>query len=104
VAKRTSTNPACCATLELPGNAHLAHITDVHQAIYGPPLRVHEGRLYQFSQASGRWEATEHPEDIAFNGLATGGNGAIYAKSDNALIDLSSSVKPHLEVTDLQSF
>lgn len=91
-------------TLQLPGNAHLAHITGVHQAPNGPPLRVHEGRLYQFSQASGRWQATEHPEDIAFNGLVTGGNGTIYAKSDNALIDLSSTVKPHLEVTDLQSF
>ncbi|KPW77066.1 AvrE1 [Pseudomonas syringae pv. coriandricola] len=91
-------------SLELPGKAHLAHVTDVHQTTSGDRLRIHEDRLYQFDPTSARWKAPEHTEKIAFNNLATGGNGSVYAKSDDVLVDLSSPFMPHVEVKELAAF
>ncbi|MBA1229483.1 AvrE-family type 3 secretion system effector [Pseudomonas viridiflava] len=92
------------ATLELPGKAHIAHITGVHCDPNGEQLRVHEDRLYHFDTASLRWNIPEGNEENAFNSLTTGGNGLIYAKSDDVVVDLSSNEMPHLQVDDLQSF
>lgn len=91
-------------SLELPGKAHIAHITSVLLRHDGERLRVHEDRLYQFDPISARWKEPEGMEGIAFNSLSTGGNGSVYAKSDDALVDLSSPFMPHVEVKDLQSF
>ena len=96
--------PAGNATQALPGKAHIAHITGVHQGPDGQRMRVHEDRLYEFDQDSASWKAPEGTEDIAFNALAMGGNGAVYAKSDDVLVDLSSPLMPHLEAKDLKSF
>jgi hypothetical protein len=91
-------------TQELPGKAHLAHITDVHLTSSGDRLRVHEDQLYQFDPISARWKAPEDTDKIAFNSLATGGNGSVYAKSDDVVVDLSSPFMPHVEVKGLSSF
>ncbi|UZE26468.1 AvrE-family type 3 secretion system effector [Pseudomonas sp. B21-056] len=91
-------------TQELPGKAHIAHLTGVHQKSDGDRLRVHEDRLYQFDLSSARWKAPEGTEDLTFNSLATGGNGSVYAKSDDVIVDLSSPLMPHLETTDLTAF
>ncbi|KPW90669.1 Type III effector [Pseudomonas savastanoi] len=91
-------------TQELPGKAHIAHITGVLLRHDGERMRVHEDRLYQFDPLSARWKAPEGTEDIAFNSLATGGNGSVYAKSDDVVVDLTSPFMPHIEVKDLQSF
>ncbi|WP_032610332.1 AvrE-family type 3 secretion system effector [Pseudomonas syringae] len=96
--------PAGNATHGLPGKAHIAHITGVHQGPDGQRMRVHEDRLYEFDQDSASWKAPEGTEDIAFNALAMGGNGAVYAKSDDVLVDLSSPLMPRLEAKDLKSF
>lgn len=92
------------ATLQLPGKAHLAQITGVHRNPDGEQLRVHEDRLYQFDTVALRWKIPEGNEDNVFNSLTTGGNGSIYAKSDDVVVDLSSMEMPHLEVGELQSF
>lgn len=89
---------------ELPGKAHLAHLTGVHHQHDGERLRVHEDRLYQFDPAAARWKAPEGTEDLPFNNLATGANGSIYAKSDDVVIDLSNPLMPHIEVNDLKAF
>lgn len=65
---------------------------------------MHEDRLYQFDLSSARWKAPEGTEDLTFNSLATGGNGSVYAKSDDVIVDLSSPLMPHLETTDLTAF
>ncbi|WP_434702658.1 AvrE-family type 3 secretion system effector [Pseudomonas sp. Z1-12] len=91
-------------TQELPGKAHIAHLTGVHHQHDGERLRVHEDRLYQFDPMAARWKAPEGTEVLAFNSLATGGNGSIYAKSDDVVVDLSSPLMPHIEVTGLKSF
>lgn len=91
-------------TQELPGKAHLAHVTGVHQNTDGEQLRVHEDRLYQFDTTSLRWRIPEGNEDNTFNSLTTGGNGLIYAKSDDVVVDLSSKEMPHVQVDDLESF
>ena len=91
-------------TYELPGKAHIAHVTDVHQKHDGERLRVHEDRLHQFDPISARWHPPEGTEDTAFNSLTTGGNGSIYAKSDDVLVDLSSPLMPHAQIKDLKSF
>ncbi|RMV94752.1 Type III effector AvrE1 [Pseudomonas caricapapayae] len=97
-------SPSGRTTQELPGKAHLAYLTDVHLTEASDRLRVHEDRLYQFDPINIRWKAPENTEDIAFNSLAMGGNGSVYAKSDDAVVDLSSPFMPHVEVKDLQSF
>ncbi|NAS95664.1 AvrE family type 3 secretion system effector [Pseudomonas syringae pv. actinidifoliorum] len=91
-------------TQELPGKAHIAHITNVLLSHDGERMRVHEDRLYQFDPINTRWKIPEGLEDTGFSSLATGGNGSVYAKSDNAVVDLSSPFMPHVEVEDLQSF
>ncbi|RMR12085.1 AvrE-family type 3 secretion system effector [Pseudomonas syringae group genomosp. 3] len=91
-------------TQELPGKAHIAHITNVLLSHDGERMRVHEDRLYLFDPISTRWKIPEGLEDTGFNSLATGGNGSVYAKSDDAVVDLSSPFMPHVEVEDLQSF
>ncbi len=98
-------------SLELPGKAHLAHITGVHKTtgfdrlpVREERLRIHEDRLYQFDPTGFRWKAPEHMEEIAFNSLATGGNGSIYAQSDDVVVDLSSPFMPHVEVKELTAF
>ncbi|KPX32793.1 Type III effector protein AvrE1 [Pseudomonas coronafaciens pv. garcae] len=88
---------------ELPGKAHIAYLTDVHQTTNGERLRVHEGRLYQFDPVTTRW-APKDSDDAAFNHLTTGGNGSVYAKSDDVVVDLSSTFKPMGEVKGLKSF
>ncbi|MFH7456867.1 AvrE-family type 3 secretion system effector, partial [Pseudomonas syringae group genomosp. 7] len=65
---------------------------------------VDEDRLYQFVHINIRWYAPENIEDIAFNSLAMGGNCSVYAKSDDAVVDLSSPFMTQVEVKDLQSF
>ncbi|MBI6664954.1 AvrE family type 3 secretion system effector [Pseudomonas syringae] len=89
---------------ELPGKAHIAHLTEVHQTTSGDRLRVHEDRLYQFEPLAARWKPVDDIEDIAFNRLITGGNGSVYAKSDDVVVDLSSPFMPHAEFNDLKSF
>lgn len=89
---------------ELPGKAHIAHLTDVHQTTNGDRLRVHEDRLYQFEPLAARWKPVDEIENIAFNRLITGGNGSVYAKSDDVVVDLSSPFMPHAEFNDLKSF
>ncbi|MCF5808502.1 MULTISPECIES: AvrE-family type 3 secretion system effector [Pseudomonas syringae group] len=89
---------------ELPGKAHMAYLTDVYQTSSQERLRVYENRLYQFDPTSARWKEPEGLEDIAFDSLSMGGNGSVYAKSDDVLVDLSSPFMPHVEVKDLQSF
>ncbi|WP_223112798.1 AvrE-family type 3 secretion system effector [Pseudomonas syringae] len=96
--------PGTRKSQELPGKAHTAQITDVYQTTRGDRLRVHEDRLYQLDPASARWRPSEGMEDIAFNSLALGGNGSVYAKSDDVVVDLSSPFMPHVEVNDLTSF
>lgn len=88
----------------MPGKAHIAHLTDVHQTTNGDRLRVHEDRLYQFEPLAARWKPVDEIENIAFNRLITGGNGSVYAKSDDVVVDLSSPFMPHAEFNDLKSF
>lgn len=91
-------------TQALPGKAYMAHLTGVHHRSDGEHLRVHEDRLYQFDPSSSRWKAPEGTEELTFNHLSTGGNGSIYAKSDDVVVDLSSPLMPHIEANDLTSF
>jgi hypothetical protein len=67
-------------------------------------LRIHNDRLYQFEQSSGQWQAPEDTDEIAFNSLSIGGNGSVYAKSDDVLVDLSSPLMPHVQVDNLKAF
>ncbi|WP_254152237.1 AvrE-family type 3 secretion system effector, partial [Pseudomonas syringae] len=89
---------------ELPGKAHIAHLTDVHQTTNGDRLRVHEDRLCQFEPLTARWKPVDEIEDIAFNRLITGGNGSVYAKSDDVVVDLSSPFMRHADFKGLKSF
>lgn len=46
-------------TQELPGKAHIAHITNVLLSHDGERMRVHEDRLYQFDPINTRWKIPE---------------------------------------------
>lgn len=69
--------------LEIPGKAHLAQLTGVHEDKNGEQLRVHEGQLHHFNASTASWEPKPGSEGKVLSELSNHGNGAVYGQGDD---------------------
>ncbi|MGX1187176.1 hypothetical protein AB7M29_004855 [Pseudomonas sp. F-14 TE3623] len=74
--------------LQIPGKAHLAQLTGIHEEKNGEQLRVHEGRLHRFNASTTSWEPKPGSEGKVLSQLSTHGNGAVYGQGDDIFKNL----------------
>ncbi|RMQ40238.1 hypothetical protein ALQ04_04325 [Pseudomonas cichorii] len=87
----------------LPDKAHIAHVSGAHQDSNGQNLRLYDEKPYQFSAGALKWAPLADTGDKKFSHLATEGDGNLYARSGDSLVNLSSDKKPEMKLKDLQS-
>ncbi|MFJ4143885.1 AvrE-family type 3 secretion system effector [Pseudomonas sp. NPDC089734] len=90
-------------TQALPDKAHIAHLSGAHQDTDGQNLRLHDEKLYQFHPATLKWAPLPDTGDKKFSSLSTEGDGKLYARSGDSLINLSSEKKTEMTLKDLSS-
>ncbi|AHF67049.1 type III effector [Pseudomonas cichorii] len=88
-------------TQALPDKAHIAHLSGAHQDSSGQTLRLHDEKLYQFKSDTSKWSPLPDTGDKKFSSLSTEGDGKLYARSGDSLINLSSDKKPEIQLKDL---
>ncbi|MBX8557799.1 AvrE-family type 3 secretion system effector [Pseudomonas cichorii] len=88
-------------TQALPDKAHIAHLSGAHQDSNGQTLRLHDEKLYQFKSDTSKWSPLPDTGDKKFSSLSTEGDGKLYARSGDSLINLSSDKKPEIKLKDL---
>lgn len=90
------------APLQTLGAGHLGHMTGIHEDASGQQLRLHEDKLYEFDKASASWVAPPGHEDMTFSQLARQGNGSLYAREDEHLINLTPTAEHEPAATEVQ--
>ncbi|MEN1833012.1 AvrE-family type 3 secretion system effector [Pseudomonas lijiangensis] len=90
-------------TQALPDKAHIAHLSGAHQDSSGQTLRLHDEKLYQFKSDTSKWSPLPDTDDKKFSNLSTQGDGKLYARSGDSLINLSSDKKSEMTLKDLES-
>ncbi|OEC35424.1 Pathogenicity factor [Pseudomonas cuatrocienegasensis] len=90
-------------TQPLPDKAHIAHLSGAHQDADGLNLRLHDEKLYHFHPATLKWTPLAGTADKTFSSLASEGDGKLYARTGDTLINLSSEKKPQITLKDLSA-
>ncbi|MBT2298545.1 AvrE-family type 3 secretion system effector [Pseudomonas fluorescens] len=89
------------APLQTLGAGHLGHMTGIHEDASGQQLRLHDDKLYEFDKTSASWVAPSGHENMTFDQLARQGNGSLYARKDDHLINLTPTSEHELAATEV---
>ncbi|GFM63710.1 type III effector [Pseudomonas cichorii] len=90
-------------TQALPDKAHIAHLSGAHQDSSGQTLRLHDEKPYKFNSDMLKWSPLPDTGDKKFSSLSTEGDGKLYARSGDSLVNLSSETRPEIKLKDLQA-
>ncbi|WP_122860298.1 AvrE-family type 3 secretion system effector, partial [Pseudomonas viridiflava] len=77
----------------LPDSAHIAHLSGAHLDSNGKHLRLQDEKLYELHPATATWSPSEDSKETTFSHLATQGDGKVYGRTGDTLVNLSSSEK-----------
>ncbi|MEE5114311.1 AvrE-family type 3 secretion system effector [Pseudomonas alliivorans] len=77
----------------LPDKAHIAHLSGAHLDSSGKHLRLQDEKLYELHPATATWSPSEDSKETTFSHLATQGDGKVYGRTGDTLVNLSSTEK-----------
>ncbi|MCO8169100.1 AvrE-family type 3 secretion system effector [Pseudomonas sp. 21LCFQ02] len=85
----------------LPDKALLAQVSGVYQDRDGQQLRLHDDKLQQLHPATRSWSPVPQSAGQKFSELTHGGNGQVYGRNSDTLIELSGDKGRHMHLPGL---